>query len=70
MNEENRLVGVYEVMDVLGVSKATAYKIIRELNEELKAAGVRTIAGRVNLRYFDTMSRIASALDVEIRELF
>ena len=53
MNEENRLVGVREVMDVLGVSKATAYKIICELNEELKASGVRTIAGRVNLRYFE-----------------
>lgn len=53
MNEENRLVGVREVMNVLGVSKATAYKIIRELNEELKASGARTIAGRVNLRYFE-----------------
>lgn len=53
MNEENRLVGVREVMNALGVSKATAYKIIRELNEELSASGVRTIAGRVNLRYFE-----------------
>lgn len=45
------------MMDVLGVSKATAYKTtIRELNEELKASDARTIAGRVNLRYFEVKS--------------
>lgn len=53
MNEENRLVGVREVMNVLGVSKAMTYKIIRELNEGLKVSGARTIEGRVNFRYFE-----------------
>ena len=30
-----------------------AYKIIRQLNEELKAKGFITIAGRVNRQYFN-----------------
>ena len=41
-----------EVAAVLGVSKPYAYKLIRKLNEELKAKGFITIAGRVNRQYF------------------
>ena len=37
----------------LDVSKPYAYKIIRQLNEELKAKGFITIAGRVNRQYFN-----------------
>ena len=33
-------------------SKPYAYKLIRQLNEELKAKGFITIAGRVNRQYF------------------
>ena len=36
----------------LNVSKPYAYKLIRQLNEELKAKGFITIAGRVNRQYF------------------
>ena len=36
-----------------GVSKATAYKIIRQLNAELKESGCRTIQGRVSREYFE-----------------
>ena len=36
----------------LNVSKPYAYKLIRRLNEELKAKGFITIAGRVNRQYF------------------
>ena len=36
----------------LNVSKPYAYKLIRKLNEELKAKGFITIAGRVNRQYF------------------
>lgn len=42
-----------DIVDALEVSKATAYKIIRQLNEELTAAGYRTLRGRVNRDYFE-----------------
>lgn len=41
-----------DVAEILSISKPYAYKIIRELNEELKAKGYRTIAGRINTRFF------------------
>ena len=34
------------------VSKAYAYKIIRQLNDELSAKGFITVAGRVSRQYF------------------
>ena len=42
-----------EAAEILGVSTGYAYKIIRQLNEELKAKGFITIAGRVNRQYFN-----------------
>ena len=41
-----------DVAEILSISKPYAYKIIRELNEELKAKGYRTITGRINTRSF------------------
>ncbi len=49
---ENRFIRVDEVAEELDVSKPYAYKLIRQLNEELKAKGYLTIAGRVNRQYF------------------
>ena len=43
---------VQDVADELGISKSYAYKIVQQLNEELKAQGFITIAGRVNKQYF------------------
>ncbi len=43
---------VQDVADELGVSKSYAYKIVQQLNEELKAQGFITISGRVNKQYF------------------
>ena len=41
-----------EVADLLGISRAKAYKVVKVLNEELKAAGYITIAGRIPKKYF------------------
>lgn len=41
-----------EVAEVLGVSKAYAYKLIARMNEELKKQGCITIAGRVDRKFF------------------
>lgn len=43
---------VQDVADELGFSKSYAYKIVQQLNEELKAQGFITISGRVNKQYF------------------
>lgn len=50
---ENKFIRVDEVAKELDVSKPYAYKIIRQLNDELKAKGFVTIAGRVNRQYFN-----------------
>ncbi len=48
-----RLVDASYVAEALGVSKATAYRIIRSLNDELQLSGVLTRPGRVNLEFFE-----------------
>ena len=42
-----------EAAKMLGVSTGYAYKLIRGLNEELKAEGYRTICGKVPTKYFE-----------------
>ena len=41
-----------EVAQILEISVPYAYKLIRQLNEELKERGCMVIAGRVDRRYF------------------
>ena len=36
----------------MGVSVPYAYKLIRQLNKELKATGCITIAGRIDRKFF------------------
>ena len=43
---------VEEVAAELGVSKSYAYKIVKQLNEELQKLDYLTVAGRVNTNYF------------------
>lgn len=43
---------VQDVADEIGISKSYAYKIVQQLNEELKSQGFITISGRVNKQYF------------------
>ena len=43
---------VNDVAKELGISASHAYKIMQQLNRELKEKGYMTIAGRVNRKYF------------------
>ena len=43
-----------EVAQDLGISKPFAYKLVRQMNEELEAKGFITIAGRVSRKYNET----------------
>jgi hypothetical protein len=53
MTTTNTFITVSEIMTVLDVSESKAYKIIRTLNEELKAKGYMIIPGRVSRHYFN-----------------
>lgn len=41
-----------DIADEMGVSKSYAYKILRQLNAEMKELGYLTVAGRVDANYF------------------
>lgn len=54
MNVER--IAVYTAQDVaymLGVSRATAYRIIDQLNRELEKKNCLVISGKVSKKYFD-----------------
>ena len=55
MEHQDRMMKVDDVMERLGLSKASAYTVIKELNAELEARGLRTIPGRVSKSYFDSV---------------
>lgn len=52
LQHELRALYVEDVMEILGIGKSLAYKIIRQLNDELRAQGYITVAGRVSATYF------------------
>lgn len=41
-----------EVKEMLGISRGHAYKIVRQLNDELASKGFIVVAGRVPKKYF------------------
>lgn len=53
---EARYVRAAEVAEILDVSKAKAYKLIAEMNNELKSQNIIVISGRVPRKYL--MKRI------------
>ncbi len=50
----NYMIGVEEVSEELGVSKGHAYKVIRELNDELSRKGFIVVAGKIPRAYWET----------------
>ena len=51
MNEKFLEVG--DVMQILGISRSAAYKLMRKLNDEMVKKGYIAIRGRVNRKYFE-----------------
>ncbi len=45
-------VSAKEVAEELGVSKATAYKMIRVWNEKLKEKGYTTVSGKISRKFY------------------
>lgn len=52
IHSTKRMLSASDVIHLLGVSRSTAYRIIRTLNSELDKAGKITVAGKVSARYF------------------
>lgn len=52
MKEKNFLTAS-DVAEFMGISVPMAYKVIRQLNDELKAQGYITISGKVSRIYFE-----------------
>jgi len=50
--EKDRFVMVDEVARDFKVSRGFAYKLIKQMNDELKAKGYLTVAGRVSRKYY------------------
>lgn len=42
-----------DVMNIMKVAPSTAYRVIKELNEELQAKGYFVKSGRVSVAYFN-----------------
>lgn len=51
--EQSIFISAQEVADMLGISKSKAYRIVRELNEELEAKGFITVSGKVSRKFFE-----------------
>ena len=50
---EDKFLKVDDVMQILGISKSAAYKIMRQMNDELEKMGYITIHGKVSRKYFE-----------------
>ena len=53
MNAVKNFLNAADVSEYMGISKPMAYKIIRRLNDELRAQGFVTVSGKINRRYFE-----------------
>ena len=51
MNEKFLEVG--DVMQILGISRSVAYKLMRQINSELEKKGYIVIRGKVSRKYFE-----------------
>ena len=47
------LINAQEISETLGTSKSHAYKIMKQLNDELKNRGYIIVAGKVSRAYFE-----------------
>ncbi len=51
--QKNYMMSANDVADELGVSKGHAYKLIRQLNEELETSGYLTVSGKIPRAFWE-----------------
>lgn len=52
-DQPRQMMDAQDVSEALGVSKSSAYKIIKKLNNELEAANYITVRGKISRLYFE-----------------
>ncbi len=52
MMDNGLFMKVDEVMSELGISKSHAYKLIKQLNNELSSKGFITVSGKISRQFF------------------
>ena len=50
---KNLFIRVDDMVSELQISKPYAYKLMREMNDELRKKGFMTISGRISRQYFE-----------------
>ena len=50
--QEKIILNANDVATLLSVSKSSAYRIIRKLNDELNKLGKITVSGKISAKYF------------------
>ena len=50
---ERKVLEVGDVMQILGISRSAAYKLMRQINSELEKKGYIVIRGKVSRKYFE-----------------
>lgn len=53
MTKNNSFLDAHDIVELTGMSEAYAYKLIKQLNEELQGKGFITIRGQVSKQYFE-----------------
>lgn len=51
-SHEKKFLNANDVAEILTISKSSAYRIIRKLNDNLKKTGKITVPGKISLKYF------------------
>lgn len=52
-SEKSMFITAIEVSEIMGVSKAYAYRVIKQLNEELNQKGFLVVQGKTSKKYFN-----------------
>lgn len=53
LDESKRFYTAEDIARILGVSRSTAYREIKRLNDELKRMGYITVCGKVPRKFFE-----------------
>lgn len=53
LNMQKQYITAEELQTIMGISRGKAYEIIRSCNQELKAQGFITIAGKLPIAYME-----------------
>lgn len=51
--QEKRFLTADDVAEIMSISKSTAYRVIKQLNDELSGQGKIIIHGKISRRYFE-----------------